>query len=392
MAERPRIGVRRHSPVRPAGRQRQRHRPGGHVGSGGRAVRLRPLRSVTVLSASWASTTDSYSWQYLFQGGRLDFSSGLYHFGARDYSVTLQRWVQSDPAGYVDGANTYQFVRSSPADQTDAAGLCAESNGWKKKLSAAAKIAGGLVEAVIGVGTLETGVGVIPLLHGLDTMLAGARELAGEKNVQTLTAQAISAVASDLGASDGTARTIGNVGDIVVGLVGTIGAGALSSTAKAVAVAAAAGDGADAAAAAARLTEMLGDAAPQAMDAEAVAQRLAAVVDDTEAAAKAAPSMEELSDAASAMDRGGLTASGRSLTKHGAGARPGNSLFPSAQGNPTTINQTAKDIVDDILNHPETTIQNSYRGRFGNTIEVNASDGRGLVFDANGKFLFFKEN
>jgi|GEM_PF-5016325 len=42
-------------------------------------------------------------------------------------------------------------------------------------------------------------------------------------------------------------------------------------------------------------------------------------------------SLDELSKAASAADRAGLTVSGRSLTKHGAGARPGNSLFPLAK-------------------------------------------------------------
>ena len=30
-------------------------------------------------------------------------------------------------------------------------------------------------------------------------------------------------------------------------------------------------------------------------------------------------------------------------------------------------------------------------GCFGATIEVTAPDGRGMVYDANGKFLFFKE-
>jgi hypothetical protein len=31
------------------------------------------------------------------------------------------------------------------------------------------------------------------------------------------------------------------------------------------------------------------------------------------------------------------------------------------------------------------------RGRFGETIEYIAQDGRGIVFDANGNFLFFRE-
>ena len=108
-------------------------------------------------------------------------------------------------------------------------------------------------------------------------------------------------------------------------------------------------------------------------------------------AANMTPSLDALSQAASAADRGGLTAAGRSLTKHGAGARPGNTLFPAAQGNPGAINQAAQNVVDDILTTPGSTLQNSSRGRFGPTIEITAPDGRGMVYDANGKFLFFKE-
>jgi hypothetical protein len=103
------------------------------------------------------------------------------------------------------------------------------------------------------------------------------------------------------------------------------------------------------------------------------------------------PSIEDLSKAASAPDRAGFTAAGRSLTKHGSGARPGNSLFPAAKGNPAQINAQAQAIVDDILNNPGTTFAKGFRGRFGDTIEAAAPDGRGIVFDANGKFLFFKE-
>jgi hypothetical protein len=102
-------------------------------------------------------------------------------------------------------------------------------------------------------------------------------------------------------------------------------------------------------------------------------------------------SLDALSEAAKVVDRNGLTKAGRSLTKHGEGARPANSLFPAAKGNPKTINNMAKNIVDDILTTPNSTIDSSYRGRFGNTIEVSTPDGRGIVYDTNGKFLFFKE-
>lgn len=101
--------------------------------------------------------------------------------------------------------------------------------------------------------------------------------------------------------------------------------------------------------------------------------------------------LDDLSKAAALPDKGGYTAAGRSLTKHAAGARPGSTLFPPLKGNTQAINNMAQNIVDDILTTPGTVMNNAYRGRFGNTLEFTAPDGRGLVFDSINKFLFFKE-
>jgi len=79
----------------------------------------------TDLSSSWASTTDSYNWSYLFQGGKKDGNTGQYRFGARDYSPTLGRWLEQDPAGGIDGANWYQMEVSNPASMTDPFGTTA---------------------------------------------------------------------------------------------------------------------------------------------------------------------------------------------------------------------------------------------------------------------------
>jgi hypothetical protein len=103
------------------------------------------------------------------------------------------------------------------------------------------------------------------------------------------------------------------------------------------------------------------------------------------------PLLDDLSKAAGEIDKGGLTKAGRSLDKHGAGARPGNSAFPKATGNVAEKNNLAQNLVDDILTDPGTTVTNSYRGRFGNTIEYTAPSSRGVVYDSSGKFLFFKE-
>jgi hypothetical protein len=85
------------------------------------------------------------------------------------------------------------------------------------------------------------------------------------------------------------------------------------------------------------------------------------------------------------------TRAGFELTKHAAGQRPTGSKFPPLKGNATQINRIAQEQVDDILTNPGTSQTNGYRPRFGNTIEFTAPDGRGLVFSAKGKFLFFKE-
>ncbi len=101
--------------------------------------------------------------------------------------------------------------------------------------------------------------------------------------------------------------------------------------------------------------------------------------------------VDDLLSSASQADRGGLTRAGRSLTKHGKGARGGNRLFPPARGNPEQINRQAQTIVEEILGNSETKVLRSTRGRFGETIEYIAPDGRGIVYDAQRNFLFFRE-
>ena len=59
----------------------------------------------------------------LYQGMTLDAVTGLYYERFRNYSPTLGRWISQDPLGYINGANTYQFVNSSPVGNVDAQGL-----------------------------------------------------------------------------------------------------------------------------------------------------------------------------------------------------------------------------------------------------------------------------
>ena len=107
-----------------------------------------------------------------------------------------------------------------------------------------------------------------------------------------------------------------------------------------------------------------------------------------DAAKGAARPVDELSQAAAAADRGGLTAAGRALQKHG--GREG-SAFPAAKGNPLSVNQQGQHAVDDILTSPGSATVTRNHARFGQVTEVRAPDGRGVRYGADGKFIGFLE-
>ncbi|WP_145081639.1 RHS repeat-associated core domain-containing protein [Poriferisphaera corsica] len=59
-------------------------------------------------------STSAYNNPYGFTGRRYDSKSKLYHDRRRAYSPELGRFLQRDPAGYVDGYNLYAYVRNTP--------------------------------------------------------------------------------------------------------------------------------------------------------------------------------------------------------------------------------------------------------------------------------------
>jgi len=71
---------------------------------------------------------------FLFAGYFYDNETGLYHVRHRMYSPTLQRWLQRDPEGYIDGMSTYVYTRANPVSWTDAAGttLCWDPKAFLK--------------------------------------------------------------------------------------------------------------------------------------------------------------------------------------------------------------------------------------------------------------------
>jgi len=61
--------------------------------------------------------------RYRFSGKERDDETGLYYFGARFYAAWLGRWASSDPAGFVDGLNIFQYVTNNPINYLDKNGL-----------------------------------------------------------------------------------------------------------------------------------------------------------------------------------------------------------------------------------------------------------------------------
>ncbi len=65
---------------------------------------------------------------YGYTGRRWDAATGLYYYRNRDYHPGLGRFLQNDPAGYIDGWNRYAYVANNPASFVDPLGLTKQHN------------------------------------------------------------------------------------------------------------------------------------------------------------------------------------------------------------------------------------------------------------------------
>ncbi len=88
-----------------------------------------PFGAVTILTLDWSvypianRASGLYNWQYFFQAGRYNSTSGQYNFDHRDLNPTEGRWVEMDPVGFGGGdVNQYRFAGNNPTDNTDQSG------------------------------------------------------------------------------------------------------------------------------------------------------------------------------------------------------------------------------------------------------------------------------
>jgi len=64
--------------------------------------------------------------RYRYTGKERDEETGLYYHGARYLAPWLGRWVSADPAGLLDGAGVYSYVKGNPVRLSDPRGMAGE--------------------------------------------------------------------------------------------------------------------------------------------------------------------------------------------------------------------------------------------------------------------------
>ena len=91
--------------------------------------------------------------RYRYTGKEKDEETGLYYHGARYYAAWLGRWTAADPAGMVDGACLYGYVRGNPILHLDPSGK------WKMLFSFSSPTLN-TDPATMGAKKIEPGFGV----------------------------------------------------------------------------------------------------------------------------------------------------------------------------------------------------------------------------------------
>lgn len=80
-------------------------------------------------TAWWAGTdVIEASYKTIRYSGKERDATGLDYYGYRYYAAGLQRWINPDPGGNVDGLNRYRAMRNNPLFYSDADGLVPHPN------------------------------------------------------------------------------------------------------------------------------------------------------------------------------------------------------------------------------------------------------------------------
>ena len=117
----------------PGGNDRYRYTFTDHLGS----ASLELAEDARIISqesyypfgeTAWSRETE-VSYRTIRYSGKERDATGLYYYGYRYYVPWLQRWMNPDPAGTVDGLNLYRMVRNNPMVFTDPDGLDPKGKG-----------------------------------------------------------------------------------------------------------------------------------------------------------------------------------------------------------------------------------------------------------------------
>jgi len=157
--------------------------------------------------------TTKTPFQYNGFYGVMTDGNGLLLMRARFYNTYIQRFINADPIGFSGGLNWYAYADGDPISYLDPYGLDAWTRVW-----GGVQMIGGAVETLAGVSiavaTSPSGVGPVGgtliATHGVDTFIAGGRQLFSGERTDTFTSQAIQ--------STGVSRNNANLIDAGIGM------------------------------------------------------------------------------------------------------------------------------------------------------------------------------